>query len=103
MALNPATPIDCLDFCHHRLDFVLVMTVNPGFGGQTLIPEVIKKIQLLHETYPKLPICVDGGVDIKNMAKLAGAGASQFVAGSAIFGSTDYAKTISEMRQCLTS
>ncbi|RUQ95042.1 ribulose-phosphate 3-epimerase [Legionella septentrionalis] len=99
LVLNPATSIDCLRWCAHRLDFVLVMTVNPGFGGQTLIPEVIEKIKYLHAEYPHLPICVDGGVSVHNIAQLAAAGAQQFVAGSAIFKSTDYAKTIAAMKQ----
>jgi len=102
LVLNPATSIDCLQWSHHRLDFVLVMTVNPGFGGQTLIPETIKKITKIHEQYPQLPICVDGGVTTENISSLATAGATEFVAGSAIFNSTDYAQTITSMRQQLT-
>lgn len=98
LVLNPATSIDCLQWCIHRLDFVLVMTVNPGFGGQTLIPEVIDKITLIKQKYPKLPICVDGGISASNIAQIARAGASEFVAGSAIFSSDDYAKTIKTMR-----
>ena len=76
------------------------MTVNPGFGGQKMITDMIKKIELTHQEYPKLPICVDGGVTIDNVATLAGAGATEFVAGSAIFNSQDYAKTISSLRSC---
>ncbi|KTC85351.1 MULTISPECIES: ribulose-phosphate 3-epimerase [Legionella] len=98
LVLNPATSIDCLQWCIHRLDFVLIMTVNPGFGGQTLIPEVIDKISLIKQKYAKLPICVDGGVSASNIAQIARAGASEFVAGSAIFSSDDYAKTIKTMR-----
>ncbi len=98
LALNPAVPPDYLAWCIHRLDFVLVMTVNPGFGGQALIPEVINKIKLINQLYPNLPICVDGGVSIENIASLARAGATQFVAGSAIFSSKNYAKTIAAMR-----
>lgn len=101
VVLNPATPIDCIHWCLHRIDFVLVMTVNPGFGGQQMIPEVVQKIADIHKRHPNLPICVDGGVDVSNIASLAKAGASQFVAGSAIFNSTDYAKTIAKMRQQL--
>lgn len=101
LVLNPATSIDCIKWCLHRLDFVLVMTVNPGFGGQTLIPDVIQKIKLLHQQYPNLTLCVDGGVNVDNIHQLANAGATQFVAGSAIFGSNDYAKTISDMRHQL--
>lgn len=101
LVLNPATSIDCLHWCMHRLDFVLVMTVNPGFGGQTLIAEVIDKIRLIKQKYTTLPICVDGGVDPDNIASLAKAGATEFVAGSAIFSSSDYAKTIKTMREKL--
>jgi ribulose-phosphate 3-epimerase len=102
LVLNPATTIDCLQWCHPLLDFVLVMTVNPGFGGQKLIPNVIEKIVQIHNHYPNLPICVDGGVDSGNIGKLAQAGATQFVAGSAIFSSLDYTKTIASMRHQLS-
>ncbi|MBA3536205.1 MAG: ribulose-phosphate 3-epimerase [Tatlockia sp.] len=101
LVFNPATSVACLDWCSHRLDFVLVMTVNPGFGGQSLIPEVIPKIRLIKQKYPDLPICVDGGVSIENIASLAKAGVTQFVAGSAIFSSDNYAKTIKLMREKL--
>lgn len=102
LALNPATPIEAIQWCHQRLSFVLVMTVNPGFGGQTLIPEMIHKIQLIHQHYPQLPICVDGGVTVNNIASLAQAGATQFVAGSAIFNRTDYVQALSELRRALS-
>ncbi len=101
LALNPATSLDCIAYCLHRLDFVLIMTVNPGFAGQTLIPEVIKKITQLHKLHPRLPICVDGGVNTNNIGRLARAGATEFVAGSAIFNSADYVKTITRMREQL--
>ncbi|MCX7117440.1 MAG: ribulose-phosphate 3-epimerase [Legionellales bacterium] len=100
LALNPATPIDCLKWCADRLDFVLIMTVNPGFGGQTLIKTVIEKIKSTHHEYPHLPLCVDGGVTPDNISILAQAGATQFVAGSAIFKSKNYAHTISKLRAC---
>ncbi len=99
LVLNPATSVDQLTWCAHRLDFVLVMTVNPGFGGQQLIPEVINKITQIRQQYPHLDICVDGGVTTKNIAELTRAGANQFVAGSAIFNSPDYHKTIQNMRE----
>lgn len=102
IVLNPATNLESLHYTSHRLDFVLVMTVNPGFGGQTLIPEMIKKIEQIHTQYPHLPICVDGGINTENIAKLAKAGASQFVAGSAIFNSNDYANTIKELKNELS-
>lgn len=98
IVLNPATSLDCIEWCVHRLDFVLIMTVNPGFGGQKLIPDVIKKITKTQQNYPQLPICVDGGVTTENINELAMAGATQFVAGSAIFNSNDYTKTIAMLR-----
>lgn len=101
LVLNPATSPDCLTWCIHRLDFILLMTVNPGFGGQTLIPEVITKMAAIHQQYPKLAICVDGGVTIDNIGQLAKAGAREFVAGSAIFSTLNYGETISAMRKNL--
>lgn len=101
LVLNPSTPIDILEWCAHLLDFVLVMTVNPGFGGQTLISEVIPKIAQIHSSYPDLTICVDGGVTHENIAQLAKAGATEFVAGSAVFNHTDYQQAIQILRaQC---
>jgi ribulose-phosphate 3-epimerase len=101
LVLNPSTPINILEWCVHQLDFVVVMTVNPGFGGQTLIHEVIPKIAQVHSRYPALSICVDGGVTHKNIAQLAKAGATEFVAGSAIFNSSDYQQAIQILRtQC---
>ena len=101
LALNPATSLDCIEYCIHRLDYVLIMTVNPGFAGQALIPEVITKITKLHTLHPTLPICVDGGVTPANIGQLARAGATEFVAGSAIFSSKDYHRTIAAMREQL--
>lgn len=101
LVLNPATSIDVLTWCAHQLDFVLVMTVNPGFGGQKLIPEVLNKITTIQQLYPQLQRCVDGGVTIENIAKLASAGANEFVAGSAIFNSNSYEETIKKMRRQL--
>lgn len=103
LVLNPTTSLDCLSWSNQRLDFVLVMTVNPGFGGQKLIPTVINKIRLLKEHYPSLPIAVDGGVKVENIAHLAQAGATQFIAGSALFSTDNYAKTIKAMRNQLES
>lgn len=102
LVLNPATSLDSLKWSIHRLDFVLIMTVNPGFGGQTLITEVLPKIAEIHSRYPKLPICVDGGVTSDNIAELATVGAREFVAGSAIFKSKDYQQTIKTMREKLS-
>jgi len=103
IVLNPATSIDSLAWCIQNISFVLIMTVNPGFGGQKLIPEMMQKITQIHKLYPHLNICVDGGVTIDNIASIARAGANEFVAGSAIFNSTDYNKTISSMREQLAS
>jgi len=101
LVLNPATSIECLQWSAHHLDFVLVMTVNPGFGGQKLIKNVIPKIKAIRSLYPQLSLCVDGGVTCDNIALLAQAGANEFVAGSAIFTSNDYKKTIETMHQRL--
>ena len=101
LVLNPATYFDCIRWCLHRLDFVLAMTVNPGFGGQTLIPDMLNKIARIKDQFPHIPICVDGGVTCENIASLGVSGATQFVAGSAIFSSPDYAQTIAMMRQQL--
>ncbi len=98
LVLNPSTPADLIQWCIHRLDFVLIMTVNPGFGGQKLIPEVIPKITQIHQQYPHLAICIDGGVTTNNVKMLAHAGATEFVAGSAIFHRADYRGTIANMR-----
>lgn len=100
LVLNPATSMDWIEWTLHRLDFILIMTVNPGFGGQELIRELIKKIELTHLHFPKLPICIDGGITPKNIKALALAGATEFVAGSTIFNSTDYAKTMAMLRKC---
>ena len=101
LVLNPSTSLDVLTWCMHRIDFVLIMTVNPGFGGQSLIPSVIMKIKRLREIYPALPLCVDGGVNSDNITSLAKAGATQFIMGSAFFKEPDYVKTITSLRQAL--
>ena len=89
LVLNPATPIDILDYTLDDLDFVLLMSVNPGYGGQSFIPATLKKIAAVKAKMQALgkliPIEVDGGVGIQNIAEIANAGASMFVAGSAIF------------------
>jgi ribulose-phosphate 3-epimerase len=103
LVLNPATPIEVLTWCAHKLDFVLVMTVNPGFGGQKIITEIIDKIPQIRKLYPHIDLCVDGGVTIENIATLARAGANQFVAGAAVFKSKNYKETIDSMRKQLGS
>ncbi|MEC5404562.1 ribulose-phosphate 3-epimerase [Paraburkholderia sp. MPAMCS5] len=106
LALNPASPLALLDHVIERLDVVLVMSVNPGFGGQAFIPETLEKLSVLRErvdatmqrTGRPLLIEVDGGVKASNIADIAAAGADVFVAGSAVFGAGDYARAIGEMR-----
>ncbi len=106
LALNPATPLDCLDHVLDLLDLVLIMSVNPGFGGQSFIPEALHKLALAREridavaarTGRVIRLEVDGGVKLDNIAAIARAGADTFVAGSAVFGSGDYARTIAAMR-----
>jgi ribulose-phosphate 3-epimerase len=105
LALNPATPLDCLDYTLDKLDLVLLMSVNPGFGGQQFIESVQAKItearRRISASGKSILLEVDGGIKVDNIAKVARAGADTFVAGSAIFGSGDYAGTIREMRQRL--
>ena len=98
LALNPGTSLDCLEWTHHQLDFVLVMTVNPGFAGQRLIAEMMPKITQIKQQYPHLAICVDGGITLDTIAELAQAGATEFVAGSTIFEKADYRHTIESLR-----
>jgi len=102
LVLNPATPIDFLDYTLPKLDLVLLMSVNPGFGGQKFIPGVLDKVRAVRKRIDALgkPIRleVDGGVKVDNIGEIARAGADTFVAGSAIFGARDYQATISAMR-----
>jgi ribulose-phosphate 3-epimerase len=105
LALNPATPLSCLDYTLEKLDLVLVMSVNPGFGGQQFIASVLLKIAEVRDriaaTGKDIRLEVDGGIKTDNIAEVARAGADTFVAGSAIFGSKDYAATIRSMRDRL--
>jgi ribulose-phosphate 3-epimerase len=103
LALNPATPLNVLDYVWDKLDMVVIMSVNPGFGGQSFIPSALAKIRALKESAiangrDDLVIEVDGGVKPNNIAEIASAGANMFVAGSAIFGADDYRKVIASMR-----
>jgi ribulose-phosphate 3-epimerase len=102
LVLNPATPLDCLDYTLEKLDLVLLMSVNPGFGGQQFIRSVLPKIAEVRKRIDRLGrevwLEVDGGVKADNIAEIAAAGADTFVAGSAIFGAKDYAATIRDMR-----
>jgi ribulose-phosphate 3-epimerase len=103
LVLNPATPLGCLDHTLDKLDLVLLMSVNPGFGGQQFIRSVLPKIAEVRRRIDRLGreiwLEVDGGVKADNIAEIAAAGADTFVAGSAIFGAKDYAATIGEMRR----
>ena len=102
LVLNPATPLSCLDHTLDKLDLVLLMSVNPGFGGQQFIPSVLPKIAAVRERIRKsgreVWLEVDGGVKADNIAEIARAGADTFVAGSAIFGAKDYAAVMRDMR-----
>ena len=107
LVLNPATPLEVLDFTLDKLDLVLVMSVNPGFGGQAFIPSALQKVSAIRARLDALELPanheirveIDGGVKVGNIGDIAAAGADMFVAGSAIFGSDDYAVTIAEMRK----
>jgi ribulose-phosphate 3-epimerase len=106
LVFNPATPLDWLDHTLDRLDLVLIMSVNPGFGGQSFIPEALAKLRLVRarieaaqqRTGRRILLEVDGGIKVDNIAAAAKAGADTFVAGSAIFGVPDYQATIARMR-----
>ena len=102
LAFNPATPLDYLDYVLDELDLVLIMSVNPGFGGQKFIPGALDKLRTVRERIDRSgkPIWleVDGGVKTDNIAEIARAGADTFVAGSAIFGAKDYGTIIGQMR-----
>ena len=101
--LNPATPLDTLDYVMEELDLVMIMSVNPGFGGQAFIPSALDKIrdlrQRIDQRKPGILIEVDGGVNAGTAAAVSKAGADVFVAGSAVFGSRDYRATLNELRQ----
>ena len=103
LVLNPATPLSVLDWAWERIDLVLVMSVNPGFGGQSFLPAALAKLRQLRERVEAIgkPVLleVDGGIKPDNIAEVARAGADVFVAGSAIFGQPDYAGIIAGMRE----
>ncbi len=107
LVLNPATPLSCLDHTLQGLDLVLVMSVNPGFGGQSFIPGSLPKLRAIRERITAsgraVRLEVDGGIKPENIRTVAKAGADVFVAGSAIFGSPDYAATIRRMRSELAA
>ncbi|HET9663101.1 MAG TPA: ribulose-phosphate 3-epimerase [Burkholderiales bacterium] len=102
LVFNPATPLTYLDHVLDKLDLVLIMSVNPGFGGQVFIPEALNKLRAVRQriaaTGREIWLEIDGGVKVENVADIARAGADTFVAGSAIFGAKDYKATIGAMR-----
>jgi ribulose-phosphate 3-epimerase len=106
IVLNPATPLSYLEHCLNKLDMVLLMSVNPGFPGQKFIEGTYNKISLVRKLIDKtgkdIRLEVDGGINLENIAKVASAGADTFVAGSSIFNSKDYEKTIKSMRDLLS-
>ena len=105
LVLNPATPLSVLDYTLEGLDMVLVMSINPGFGGQTFLPMTYQKIEAIRQRIdvvnPAIRLEVDGGVKIDNIGAIKAAGADTFVAGTAIFGAEDYGAVISAMRQAM--
>jgi ribulose-phosphate 3-epimerase len=107
LVFNPATPLTWLEHMIEDIDMVLIMSVNPGFGGQSFIPSSLDKLRqarkLIDESGRDIRLEVDGGVKIDNIGEIAAAGADMFVAGSAIFGSPDYAATIAAMRSEIKS
>jgi ribulose-phosphate 3-epimerase len=107
LVLNPATQPDVLNWTLESLDLVLLMSVNPGFGGQSFIPHVLEKVRVVRELIDRsgknIRLEVDGGVKVDNIDRISAAGADTFVAGSAIFNSDDYAETIDRMRKAAES
>jgi ribulose-phosphate 3-epimerase len=105
LVFNPATPLDYLEHVMGKLDLILIMSVNPGFGGQSFIPEALKKIatvrRMIDASGRDIMLEVDGGVKTENIAEIARAGADTFVAGSAIFSQPDYRTVIGAMRKQL--
>ncbi|WP_298173016.1 ribulose-phosphate 3-epimerase [Acidithiobacillus sp.] len=105
VSLNPSTPLDVLDYVLENLDLVLVMSVNPGFGGQSFIEYTLRKIEAIRKridaTGKAIELEVDGGVKLDNVRRVADAGADVFVAGSAIYNTPDYAATIAAFRKAL--
>jgi ribulose-phosphate 3-epimerase len=103
LVFNPATPLSYLDYVLDKIDLILIMSVNPGFGGQSFIPEALEKLRRAREIIDRsgrpIRLEVDGGVKVDNAAEIAAAGADTFVAGSAIFGHKDYREVISAMRK----
>ncbi|TNH03027.1 ribulose-phosphate 3-epimerase [Testudinibacter sp. TR-2022] len=107
LVFNPATPLSYLDYVMDKIDVILLMSVNPGFGGQSFIPATLDKLRQVRSRIDTsgfdIRLEVDGGVKVNNIAEIAAAGADMFVAGSAIFDQPDYAEVINAMRQQLAS
>jgi ribulose-phosphate 3-epimerase len=103
LVFNPATPLTCLEHVIDKVDMVLLMSVNPGFGGQKFIPSALDKLRearkIIDASGLEIRLEIDGGVKVDNIGEIAAAGADTFVAGSAIFGSSDYAATIAAMKK----
>jgi ribulose-phosphate 3-epimerase len=103
LVFNPATPLHCLEHVIDKVDMVLLMSVNPGFGGQKFIPSALDKLRearkIIDDSDREIRLEIDGGVKVDNIGEIAAAGADTFVAGSAIFGSDDYAATITAMKK----
>ncbi|PHS73157.1 MAG: ribulose-phosphate 3-epimerase [Cycloclasticus sp.] len=106
LVFNPATPLRYLDYVMDKIDVILLMSVNPGFGGQSFIPATLDKLkearQRIDDSGFDIRLEVDGGVKVDNIGEISAAGADMFVAGSAIFNTDDYAKTIRDMREQIT-
>ncbi|MUV13657.1 ribulose-phosphate 3-epimerase [Noviluteimonas gilva] len=107
VVLNPATPVEVLDYVLEDLDMVLLMSVNPGFGGQGFIPSALQKLRAVRERIDAsgkaIRLEIDGGVKPENIAEIAAAGADTFVAGSAIFGQADYADVVKRMKDAVAA
>lgn len=107
LVFNPATPLDYLQYVLDKVDMVLLMSVNPGFGGQAFIPSSLDKLravrEMINQSGRAIRLEIDGGIKVDNILAVAEAGADTFVAGSAIFGSDDYAATIQAMRKQLAT
>jgi ribulose-phosphate 3-epimerase len=105
LVLNPTTPLGILDWALEQIDMVLLMSVNPGFGGQSFIPYVMDKVRrvraMIDSTGKEIRLEIDGGVTVDNIGSIAEAGVDTFVSGSAIFGTDDYAATIADMRRSI--
>jgi len=105
LVFNPGTPLDCLAYVLDKVDMILIMSVNPGFGGQSFIPSALQKLREARELIDRggreIRLEIDGGVKVDNIAQIARAGADTFVAGSAIFGTPDYKSTLRALREQL--